>query len=67
MILYDHPLSSYCQKVKIALREKGLKFDRVLPEDFGTGRRDTAFAAATPAPKCPRSCRTTASRSSIRP
>ncbi len=26
MLLYEHPLSSYAQKVKIALREKGLKF-----------------------------------------
>ena len=24
MLLYEHPLSSYAQKVKIALREKGL-------------------------------------------
>jgi len=48
MILYDHPLSSYAQKVKIALREKGVAFERVLPDDFGTGRRDTAFAAANP-------------------
>ena len=23
MLLYEHPLSSYAQKVKIALREKG--------------------------------------------
>ena len=30
MLLYEHPLSSYAQKVKIALREKGL--DR-LPQE----------------------------------
>ncbi len=48
MILYDHPLSSYAQKVKIALREKCVAFKRALPEEFGTGRRDTAFAAANP-------------------
>ena len=53
MILYEHPLSSYAQKVKIALREKGLAFERVLPEDFGTGRRDTAFAAANPRVEVP--------------
>ena len=53
MILYDHPLSSYGQKVKIALREKGLTFTRVLPEDFGTGRPDTAFAAANPRTEVP--------------
>ena len=53
MILYDHPLSSYAQKVKIALREKGLAFERVLPDDFGTGRRDMAFAAANPRTEVP--------------
>ncbi|NEL27511.1 MAG: glutathione S-transferase family protein, partial [Xanthomonas perforans] len=26
MLLYEHPLSSYAQKVKIALREKGVAF-----------------------------------------
>lgn len=53
MILYDHPLSSYGQKVKIALREKGIAFTRVLPDDFGTGRQDTSFAAANPRTKVP--------------
>ena len=53
MILYDHPLSSYAQKVKIALREKGVAFERVLPEDFGTGRRDTEFASANPRGEVP--------------
>jgi RNA polymerase-associated protein len=53
MILYDHPLSSYAQKVKIALREKGLAFERELPEDFGTGRRDSPFAAANPRSEVP--------------
>ena len=53
MILYDHPLSSYAQKVKIALREKGIGFERHLPDDFGTGRRDTAFADANPRGEVP--------------
>ncbi|GAA3247591.1 glutathione S-transferase family protein [Sphingomonas yabuuchiae] len=53
MILYDHPLSSYGQKVKIALREKGIAFTRMLPDDFGTGRQDTAFAAANPRTEVP--------------
>ena len=53
MILYDHPLSSYSQKVKIALREKGVAFERMLPEDFGTGQRDTAFATANPRAEVP--------------
>lgn len=53
MILYDHPLSSYAQKVKIALREKEVAFERTLPEDFGTGRRDTDFVAANPRGEVP--------------
>lgn len=53
LLLYDHPLSSYCQKVKIALREKGLAFDTILPDDFGTGRRDTDFAVANPRAEVP--------------
>ncbi len=31
MLLYEHPLSSYAQKVKIALREKGLDLTASLP------------------------------------
>ncbi len=53
MILYDHPLSSYAQKVKIALREKGVAFERTLPDDFGTGRRDTHFATLNPRGEVP--------------
>ena len=29
--LYEHPLSPYAQKVKIALYEKGLPFEAVVP------------------------------------
>lgn len=53
MLLYEHPLSSYAQKVKIALREKGLDFTAELPEDFGTGRRDGPFAEANPRAEVP--------------
>jgi len=53
LLLYDHPLSSYSQKVKIALREKGLPFESVLPEDFGTGQRGTAFTASNPRGEVP--------------
>ena len=35
--LYDHPLSPYAQKVKIALREKGVAFETVLPGGLGAG------------------------------
>ncbi len=53
MLLYEHPLSSYAQKVKIALREKGIPFTAELPESFGTGRRDGPFAAANPRTEVP--------------
>ena len=35
--LYEHPVSPYAQKVKIALREKGVTFDLVTPAGFGAG------------------------------
>ena len=53
MLLYDHPLSSYAQKVKIALREKGVAFTAELPDSFGTGRMDGPFAAANPRTEVP--------------
>ncbi|ACL57730.1 glutathione S-transferase family protein [Methylobacterium nodulans] len=53
MLLYEHPLSSYAQKVKIALREKGVPFTPELPESFGTGRTDGPFAAANPRMEVP--------------
>jgi RNA polymerase-associated protein len=53
MLLYEHPLSSYAQKVKIALREKGVPFEAELPETFGTGRTDGPFAAANPRAEVP--------------
>ena len=53
MLLYEHPLSSYAQKVKIALREKGVAFDLELPETFGTGREDGPFATANPRAEVP--------------
>ena len=53
VLLYEHPLSSYAQKVKIALREKGVAFTAEMPESFGTGRRDDAFSAASPRSEVP--------------
>ncbi len=53
MLLFEHPLSSYAQKVKIALREKRIPFEATVPEDFGTGRADTQFAAANPRREVP--------------
>jgi glutathione S-transferase len=48
MLLYEHPLSSYAQKVKIGLREKGLTFDLETPQGLGSGNSGGAFAAASP-------------------
>jgi glutathione S-transferase len=48
MLLYEHPLSSYAQKVKIALREKGLSFDLETPQALGSGNSTGPFAAASP-------------------
>ncbi len=53
VLLYEHPLSSYVQKVKIALREKGVAFETRLPKDFGTLNRDGPFAAANPRMEVP--------------
>ena len=53
MLLYEHPLSSYAQKVKIALREKGLEFKAETPPALGSGRADGQFAAASPRNEVP--------------
>ena len=46
--LYEHPLSPYAQKVKIALREKGLEFEAVAPGGLGAGGVGGDFAKASP-------------------
>lgn len=53
MLLYEHPLSSYAQKVKIALREKGLAFDLETPQAIGSGQSAGLFAAASPRREVP--------------
>jgi len=35
MLLYEHPLSSYAQKVKIALYEKDIPFEATIPNLLG--------------------------------
>ena len=50
--LYEHPLSPYAQKVKIALYEKGLRFTAVSPEFLGGGV-DEAFLASSPRREVP--------------
>ena len=51
--LYEHPLSPYAQKVKIALREKGVPFDLKLPEALGAGGAGGVFLAASPRGEVP--------------
>ena len=53
MLLYEHPLSSYAQKVKIALREKGLKFDVETPQGLGSGKSTGPFADSSPRMEVP--------------
>lgn len=53
MLLYEHPLSSYAQKVKIALREKGVDFAVETPPALGSGNADGRFAAASPRNEVP--------------
>jgi len=51
VVLYEHPLSPYAQKVKIALREKGVEFEPRIPDLFGGG--DPEFEAANPRREVP--------------
>jgi glutathione S-transferase/RNA polymerase-associated protein len=51
--LYEHPLSPYAQKVKIALREKGIPFETLMPGGLGPGGAQGAFLAASPRAEAP--------------
>lgn len=53
LILYEHPLSPYAQKVKISLREKDVPFAARLPEGIGTGATGDGFAKANPRGEVP--------------
>lgn len=48
IVLWEHPLSPYAQKVKIALREKGIAFEARTPTGVGSGGAPDDFAAASP-------------------
>ncbi len=49
--LFEHPLSPFAQKVKIALYEKGIPFDAVVPDIFGG--TDQAFVDSSPRREVP--------------
>ncbi len=51
--LYDHPFSPYAQKVKIALREKGVDFEAPMPGGLGAGGAAGEFADANPRGEVP--------------
>lgn len=53
LVIYEHPLSPYAQKVKIALREKGLPFEVRMPEGIGAGHAKGEFADANPRREVP--------------
>lgn len=51
--IYDHPLSPYGQKVKIALLEKSVSFEAPLPDGIGTGNTIEDFMKASPRGEVP--------------
>ncbi len=53
LLLLEHPVSSYAQKVKIALREKGVSFRAEMPEDFGLGAGEGTLGRASPRAEVP--------------
>ena len=48
LIVYEHPLSPYAQKVKISLDEKGVPYETRMPAAIGSGQPDTAFLKSNP-------------------
>ena len=53
LTLYEHPLSPYAQKCKIALLEKSVPFQLKMPAAIGTGQVDAAFLKASPRGEVP--------------
>lgn len=53
LTLYEHPLSPYAQKVKIALREKGEPFEAKMPGGIGAGGASGEFPEANPRAEVP--------------
>jgi len=53
ILIYEHPLSPYAQKVKIALYEKGIPFELQTPDGLGTGVAEEDFVASNPRMEVP--------------
>ncbi|MBY0276889.1 glutathione S-transferase family protein [Candidatus Binatia bacterium] len=51
LILFEHPLSPYAQKVKIALYEKGIPFEAKIPDLFG--QTEQVFLDSSPRREVP--------------
>jgi glutathione S-transferase/RNA polymerase-associated protein len=51
--LFEHPLSAYAMKVKMALLEKGLEFQAILPDGMANGTAGGAFVDASPRAEVP--------------
>jgi glutathione S-transferase/RNA polymerase-associated protein len=53
VVVYEHPLSPYAQKVKIALDEKGVAYEAKMPAAIGSGQPDLEFLKANPRGEVP--------------
>ena len=51
--LYEHPLSAYAMKVKIALNEKGIEYETAIPDGMSTGTAGGEFVDANPRAEVP--------------
>ncbi|PPJ51557.1 hypothetical protein CBER1_08655 [Cercospora berteroae] len=53
LFLWDHPMSSYAQKIRMALRFKNLTFEKETPPNLGSGEPNPSFLSAGPRMEVP--------------
>ena len=53
VLIYEHPLSPYAQKVKISLDEKSVPYEVKMPVAIGSGQPDKEFLKANPRGEVP--------------
>jgi glutathione S-transferase len=53
ILIYEHPLSPYAQKVKIALLEKAVPFETRMPDGIGSGAAEDHFMNSSPRMEVP--------------
>ncbi len=53
LTLYEHPLSAYAMKVKMALLEKNLEFNAMIPDGLADGTTGGDFVDASPRAEVP--------------